>query len=225
MPPHVTVHLPSFRVLLRDGGKHLLESTIIPLVLFYLLLTLVGLDGGLIAALTWSMVALGRRVVLRKKIPAVLLLTTGLLVARTILGLATGSIFLYFLQPTLQNFLIAGILLVTLPFGRPFLAKLANDFCAFPTDFSEHPGVSQFFKRVSLLWALVFLTNGVTTLYILAKATVGDFLMVSTAGSYSVVAVAIGVSLLWFRRSLRSEGITLRLGGPRPAPVVAGAAV
>jgi intracellular septation protein A len=216
MPQHVTVHLPSFKTLLRDGGKHLLESTIIPLVLFYLLLTLVGLDGGLIAALAWSMIALGRRVVLRKPIPAVLLLTTGLLVARTVLGLVTGSIFLYFLQPTLQNFLIAGILLVTLPFGRPFLAKLANDFCAFPTDFSEHPGVAQFFKRVSLLWALVFLTNGVTTLWILAKATVGDFLMVSTAGSYTIVGLAIGVSLLWFRRSLRSEGITLRLGA-RPA--------
>lgn len=222
MPQHVTVHLPSFRVLLRDGGKHLLESTIIPLVLFYLLLTLVGLDGGLIAALTWSMIALGRRVVMRKPIPAVLLLTTGLLVARTILGLVTGSIFLYFLQPTLQNFLIAGILLVTLPFGRPFLAKLANDFCAFPSDFSEHPGVAQFFKRVSLLWALVFLTNGATTLWILAKATVGDFLMVSTAGSYTVVGLAIGVSLLWFRRSLRTEGITLRMGArPAAAPVPA----
>jgi intracellular septation protein A len=220
MPQHLTVHLPSFRTLLRDGGKHILESTIIPLVLFYLLLTLVGLDGGLIAALAWSMIALGRRVVMRKPIPAVLLLTTGLLVARTILGLVTGSIFLYFLQPTLQNFLIAGVLLVTLPFGRPFLAKLANDFCAFPTSFSEHPGVAQFFKRVSLLWAMVFLTNGVTTLWILAKATVGDFLMVSTAGSYTIVGIAICVSLLWFRRSLRSEGITLRLGA-RPAAVPA----
>jgi intracellular septation protein A len=192
------------------------------LVLFYLLLTLVGLDGGLIAALAWSMIALGRRVIMRKPIPAVLLLTTGLLVARTVLGLVTGSIFLYFLQPTLQNFLIAGVLLVTLPFGRPFLAKLANDFCAFPSDFSEHPGVAQFFKRVSLLWALVFMTNGATTLYILAKATVGDFLMVSTAGSYTVVGIAICVSLLWFRRSLRSEGITLRLGA-RPAAVPAAA--
>jgi intracellular septation protein A len=191
------------------------------LVLFYLLLTLVGLDGGLIAALAWSMIALGRRVVMRKPIPAVLLLTTGLLVARTVLGLVTGSIFLYFLQPTLQNFLIAGVLLVTLPFGRPFLAKLANDFCAFPTDFSEHPGVAQFFKRVSLLWALVFLTNGVTTLWILAKATVGDFLMVSTAGSYTVVGLAIGVSLLWFRRSLRGAGITLRMGARSAAAVPA----
>jgi hypothetical protein len=65
---------------------------------------------------------------------------------------------------------------------------------------------------VSLLWALVFVTNGVTTLYILAKATVGDFLMVSTAGSYSVVGIAIVISLVWFRRSLRGEGIVLRLG-------------
>jgi hypothetical protein len=112
---------------------------------------------------------------------------------------------------------------VTLPFGRPFLAKLANDFCAFPTDFSEHPGVAQFFKRVSLLWALVFMTNGATTLYILAKATVGDFLMVSTAGSYTVVGIAIGVSLLWFRRSLRSEGITLRLGARQVGAVPAAA--
>jgi intracellular septation protein A len=217
MPPHVTVHLPGFGPLFRQGAKHLLESTIVPLGLFYVLLTLVGLDGGLIAALSWSVLALARRAVLRRPIPAVLLLTTGLLIARTVLGLVTGSVFLYFLQPTLQNFLIAFVLIASVPFGRPFIAKLADDFCAFPTSFSEHPRVVQFFRRVSLLWALVFLTNGVTTLWILAKETVGDFLMVSTAGSWSVVGVAIVVSLLWFRRALRGEGIVLRMGGPVPA--------
>jgi intracellular septation protein A len=222
MPPHVTVHMPPLGDLVRHGGKHLLESTLVPLCLFYLLLTVVGLDGGLIAALSWSVLALGRRVVLRKKIPSVLILTTALLVARTVLGLVTGSVFLYFLQPTLQNFLIAFVLLASLPFGRPFLAKLADDFCAFPTSVTEHPRVVRFFRRVSLLWALVFVTNGVTTLYILAKATVGDFLMVSTAGSYSVVGVAIVISLIWFRRSLRGEGIVLRLG---PAKLAAPASI
>lgn len=214
MPPNVTVHLPAFGSMLRNGVKHLLESTLVPLCLFYLLLTMVGLDGGLIAALSWSVLALGRRVVLRRKIPAVLLLTTGLLIARTVLGLVTGSVFLYFLQPTLQNFLIAFVLLASLPFGRPFLAKLADDFCAFPTSFSEHPRVVKFFRRVSLLWALVFVTNGATTLYVLAKATVGNFLVVSTAGSYTVVGLAVIVSLFWFRRELRGEGIVLRMGGP-----------
>jgi intracellular septation protein A len=221
MPPHVTVHLPAIGTMFRHAGKHLLESTLVPLVLFYVLLSLVGLDGGLVAALSWSVLALGRRLVLRRKIPAVLVLTTLLLVARSVLGLVTGSIFLYFLQPTLQNFLIAFVLLASLPFGRPFLAKLADDFCAFPSAFSEHPRVVRFFRQVSLLWALVFVTNGATTLYILAKDTVGDFLMVSTAGSYSVIGVAAIVSLVWFRRALRGEGIVLRLGPARAAKAAA----
>lgn len=217
MPPHLTVHLPAFGSLIRQGAKHLLESTVVPLGLFYLLLTTVGFSGGIIAALSWSMLALVRRIVLRRGVPAVLLLTTVLLVARTVLGLMTGSVFLYFLQPTLQNFLVAFVLVASLPYRRPLIAKLADDFCAFPAAFSEHPRVVQIFRRLSLFWALVFLTNGVTTLWMLARKTVGDFLMVSTAGSWSIVAVAIVVSLVWFRRSLRGEGIVLRMGPAKTA--------
>jgi hypothetical protein len=221
MPQHVTVHLPALGAIARQGGKSLLESTLVPLGLFYLLLVVSGLDGGLIAAVSWSVLAVGRRVVLRKKIPAILILTTVLLIARTVLGLLTGSVFLYFLQPTLQNFLIAFVLLASLPFGRPFLAKLADDFCAFPAAFTEHPRVVLFFRRVSLLWALVFVTNGAATFYILARETVGDFLMVSTAGSYAVIGLAAGVSLWWLRRALRGEGINLRIGPARAATTVA----
>ncbi|MGH3438594.1 MAG: VC0807 family protein [Sciscionella sp.] len=213
MTHHITVHLPSLRALLRNGGQHLLESTLIPLGLFYLLLVLSGFHGGLIAAMAWSAAAIGRRAVLRKPIPAVLLLTTALLLARTVIGYCTGSVFLYFLQPTLQNFLVGFVFLATASFGRPLLGKLANDFCAFPETISGHPHVQRFFKRVSLLWALVFVTNGVTTLFVLARETVGDFLMISTAGSYSLVGLAAIGSLWWFRRSLRGEGIVLRLGG------------
>lgn len=213
MTPHLTVHLPAFGSLLRQGAQHLLEATVVPLGLFYLMLTLVSFDGGLIAALSWSLLAIVRRAALRQPIPAVLLLTTGLLVARTVLGLMTGSVFLYFLQPTLQNFLIAFVMVASLPFGRPLIAKLADDFCAFPAAFTEHPRVVQIFRRLSLLWAAVFLTNGVTTLWILARESVGNFLLVSTAGSWSLVGAAIVISLLWFRRVLRGERIALRWGG------------
>ena len=213
MHPHLTVHLPAFGSLLRQGARHLLESTVVPLGLFYLLLTLVSFDGGLIAALAWSVLALVRRAVLRRPLPAVLLLTTGLLVARTVLGLATGSAFLYFLQPTLQNFVVAFVILASVPWRRPLIAKLADDFCAFPSAFSGHPRVRLVFRQLSLLWALVFLTNGCTTLWMLARQTVGDYLVVSTAGSWSVIGVAIVLSLLWFRRALRGEGIALRMGG------------
>jgi hypothetical protein len=70
----------------------------------------------------------------------------------------------------------------------------------------------RFFQQVSLLWALVFAINGAGTLVMLAKATVGNFLMVSTAGSYTLVGLAILLSLYWFRRSLRDQGIELRMG-------------
>jgi intracellular septation protein A len=212
-----TIHLPSIASMLGQAGRPLLEFTLIPLALFWVLFTQVGFDGGLFAALGWSALAIGRRLVQRQKIPTILLITTALLVVRTVVGLCTGSAFLYFLQPTVQNFVFALALLVTIGLERPLLAKLADDFCAFPEALSSHPGIRRFFKRVSLLWAVVFLVNGATTIVVLATQTVGNFLVVSTAGSYSVVAMGIVLSLWWFRRSLAGYGVRLRLGSPAPA--------
>jgi hypothetical protein len=106
------------------------------------------------------------------------------------------------------------MLLVTIGLDRPLLAKLADDFCALPKGISGHPGIKRFFRHVSLLWALVFLINGVTTIVVLATQTVGNFLLVSTAGSYSVVAMGIALSVWWFRRALAGNGIRLRIGPP-----------
>ncbi|MDQ4119623.1 MAG: DUF3159 domain-containing protein [Actinomycetota bacterium] len=214
-----TIHLPPIGTVLRRACRPLLESTLVPLALFWVLFTEVGFDAGLYGALAWSVAAIGRRLVLRREVPAILVLSTVLLVARTVVGLTTGSAFLYFLQPTVQNFVFAGLLLVTLALDRPLLAKLADDFCAFPDALTRHPRMRRFFKQVSLLWAAVFLVNGVTTLGVLANRTVGDFLMVSTAGSYALVAAGIGLSLWWFHRSMAGEGIRLRLGVSRPVRV------
>jgi intracellular septation protein A len=207
-----TIHLPPFRSLVRRAGVALLESALVPLALFWLFLDVVGFDAGLYAALVWSACAIGVRLVRRSPVPAVLLLTTALLVVRTVIGLATGSPFLYFLQPTAQNFAVALALLATLGLDRPLLAKLADDFCAFPVALTGHPHVKRFFRRVSLLWAGVFLVNGGLTLAVLATQALRDYLVVSTAGSYSLVSAGIGLSLWWFRRSLARHGIRLRLG-------------
>lgn len=216
MPPHQVVHLGSLSGQLRTAARHLFEVVLAPLGLFYLLLTLTNLTGGLLAALGWALCALLVRLVTRSPISAVLLLTTGLLVVRTVVGYATGSVFLYFLQPTVQNFAIAFVLLATVRLRQPLIARLADDFCAFPTTLTGNPRVQRFFRRVSLLWALVFLTNGLTTLWVLARATLGNFIVVSTAGSFTLVGAAALVSLLWFGRELRGEGLKLRF-----APVTA----
>ena len=211
-PRAQVIHLGALSGQLRQAARHLLEVVLAPLLLFYLLLTFTNLTGGLLAALAWALGALACRVLTRSPIPAVLLLTTGLLVLRTVIGYATGSVFLYFLQPTVQNFVIAFVLLATVRLRRPLIARLADDFCAFPVALTSNLRVQRFFRRVSLLWALVFLTNGVATLWVLARATLGKFLVFTTAGSFTLVAIAAAVSLLWFRRELRGEGIRLHFG-------------
>jgi intracellular septation protein A len=221
MQPRHTIHLGHLSEHLGRAARHLFEVALAPLGLFYLLLTLTNLTGALVAALSWAVGALAWRLVNRKPVPAVLLITTGLLVARTAIGLATGSVFLYFLQPTLQNFLYAAALLITVPMRRPLIARLADDFCAFPAALTDRDRVQRFFRRVSLLWAAVFTINGSTTLWALAKTSIGDFLAVTTLGSYSLVGIATLFSLLWFRRELRGEGIRLRFGHPNPVAALA----
>lgn len=208
--PPVMIHLGTLGAQLRHGVRNLLETVLVPLGLFYLLLTLTGMNGGLFAALGWGLAAISWRLVRRSPIPAVLLLTTVMLVVRTIVGYFTGSVFFYFLQPTLQNFLIALLLLVSIPLRRPVLARLADDFCAIPAALTDHPTVKRFFRRVSLLWALVFITNGVATLWTLARATLEEFLLVTTVGKFGLVALAAVGSALWFRRVLRGEHIQVR---------------
>ncbi len=212
MQERQTIHLGELSKHLGRAVLHLFETVFAPLGLFYLLFSLTNLTGGLIAAVAWALCAIGWRLVKGISIPMVLVLTTALLVARTVIGFATGSVFLYFLQPTLQNFLYALVLVATVPLRRPLIARLADDFCAFPSTVTSRPGVQRFFRRVSLLWAMVFLTNGVTTLWALAQASLGDFMVVTTAGSYTLVTVAALASLVWFKRELHGEGIRLRFG-------------
>lgn len=211
-PRAQVIHLGELSARLRQAARHLFETVLAPLGLFWLMLTLTNLTGGLIAALSWALGVLLGRLLTRTPIPAVLWLTTGLLVIRTVIGYSTGSAFLYFLQPTLQNFVIAFVLLATVGLRRPLIARLADDFCAFPVALTSNLRVQRFFRRVSLLWAMVFLTNGAATLWVLARETLGNFLVFTTAGSFSLVGIAAAVSLLWFRRELRFEGIRLRFG-------------
>ncbi|PVZ08591.1 VC0807 family protein [Actinomycetospora cinnamomea] len=206
-----TIHLPHWRDTARHAVVPLCESTLIPLGLFALLLHTVGFEAGLWAALSWSGLAVAARLLRGRALPAILVISTLILLVRTAVGLWTGSALVYFLQPSAQNFLFAAALLVTLAGGgRPLLARLADDFVPMPEALTSRPNVQRFFRRVSLLWAAVFMINGVMTVTTLAVATVDDYLVVTTAGSYSVVALGIGISLWWFRASLAGEGVRLR---------------
>ncbi|HET9058574.1 MAG TPA: VC0807 family protein [Acidimicrobiales bacterium] len=197
--------IPRLRDLARRAAPQVVEATLIPLVLFYGALAALGATGAICAALAWNYLALGRRVLMRERVPGLLVLSTVGLTARSLIALLSGqhSLFVYFLQPSLATALIGGAFLLSVPLGRPLAEKLAHDFVAFPAGFVKHPKVRRLFVRISLLWALVSLANAAGTILLLLNFPIATYLAAKTGLSAGLTGAGIVLSSWWFRRGLK----------------------
>ena len=205
-----TVHVGDPRALVRHALPQVAESALAPAALFYVILSAVDLRGALLAALAWTYLALARRLLTRRRLPGILLITSALLTLRTVTALATGSAFVYFLQPTVGTFLVATAFLVSVPAGKPLAERLARDLCPLDPELCKRPFVRRFFLRISLLWTAAFLTNAVLGLWFLLSESVGNFVLLKSTVPLVVSGAAIALSIFSFRRVLRGEGIALR---------------
>jgi uncharacterized membrane protein len=192
--------IPRLRTLAPHAGRHLLEATLIPLALFYGAVTLFGTLAALLVALGWSYLAIARRVVLGRRVSGLLLLGAFGLTARTLVAIATGSVFLYFLQPTLTNVAVAAAFLVSIPAGSPMTERLAADFCPLPEALLRDPLVRRFFRRLTLLWAGVLLANASIAVALLVSQPMTTYLWTKPLASWLLTGIAIAVSVLWFKR-------------------------
>jgi len=205
--PSSRLEIPRLRVLARQAVPHIFEATLAPLALFYLSLWLLGITGALFTALGWTYCALLRRVITGRRIPGVLVLGALGLTARTAISFATGSTFVYFLQPTLVTVAIAGAFLLSVPAGRPLAERLAEDFFPLPADVLASSTVRRFFVRISLLWAFVNLANAALTMWLLLTQSVSVYVAARTGVSVVFTGAAIALSTLWFKRSMREHNI------------------
>ena len=223
------LRLPSLRAVVRHALPPLLESTIIPGALFYVVLLLDGFRGALIAALAWSVLAVARRVVRRQTVPTVLVLSVVLVAARTVVAYVTGSAFLYFVQPTASTFLVALLFLVTAVARRPIIERLARDFCPLDPEMFTRPFVRRFFLRLSFLWCVVLATQAGFVMWLLLESSVRSFVLERSLVSAVLTVGGIVLSTLWFVRVMRQAGFAVHFTGglgprePAPAAVPVGA--
>ena len=203
------VEIPRLRTMARHALPHLIEATFIPLILFYTFLWTAGVWGALVAALVWSYTAIIRRAVIGQRIPGILVLGTLGITARTIAAFASGSTFIYFLQPSLTTVAIAAAFLLSVPAGRPLAERLAHDFVPLEPEVLRLPGVQRVFIRITLLWAFVNLANAVVSITLLMSQPVGTFVAVKTIGGMVLVAAAVGASTVWFKQALRNHNISV----------------
>jgi hypothetical protein len=182
-------------------------ATIIPSLLFYGCLVAGDIWAALIAALTWCYGAMAWRIRTRRPRSALLWITAIGLTAKTALSIATGSTFIYFLQPAINDVLIATLFLVSLASARPLVARLAADFYPMSQDVASRPRVQQLFWRLTLFWAVLCLGRAVATLWLLASTSTVTFVAMKTGLTVTVAVVGAATTVVIASRVARREGL------------------
>jgi hypothetical protein len=198
--------VPCLRTAIRHAVPNVVHGKVIPLVLFLGALRLVGTVPALLAALAWSV---GLVVVRRRRgrvVPGLVLLGVVTLTARTVAALTTGSMFVYFLQPTITTVFVGVAFLVSVPLGVPLARRLADDLLPFDDETRSHPLVERFFVRLSLFWALTSLVNAGITVWLLLTQTTTTFVLVKSVLGPATGVVTVSVVLAWFRIVVMRSG-------------------
>jgi hypothetical protein len=196
---------PVLLAVARRGIPNLVEATIIPAILFLLIVMTVGAGSAMVAVLVWGYGAVLRRTLRGDPIPTILLLATLGLTVKTLVGLMSGSTFAYFLQPIATTVVLAVVFLGSVVIGRPVIARLAHDFCPIAPDVATRPGVVQLFAGLTVLWSGVHLLTAATTLGMLLSMPLPMFIALKTVTCLGITIGAIVITVVWALRTARHE--------------------
>lgn len=191
----------------KHAVPHLVEATVVPAVIFLVCLKLSGFNLAAIVALAWAYAALGRRVAAGKRVPGLLILSSVALTVRTVVAIASGSAFVYFLQPVVVGGVIGLIFLVSTLTPRPLVHRLAGDFCPLPPGVTERIGIRRLFLRLTLLWAAVNLLNAAVTLWLLLTLSTAVFVALRGAFGVALPALAVVITVAWSLHVAGKEGL------------------
>lgn len=200
------------RVLLavaRRGLPNIIEATVVPAVLFFFAMTTAGAKVAMALVLAWTYGAILRRVARKRPVPAVLLLATLGLTVRTFVGIVSGSVFAYFLQPIATTVVLAAVFLGSVLMRRPVVARLAHDFCPLAPDVARRPAVVRLFVGLTLLWSGVHLLTAATTFGMLISMPAATFVMVKTVGCLAITLAAVVITVTWALRTAHDEQLVL----------------
>jgi hypothetical protein len=197
-----------------------LETVVVPTALLAVLLPTAGLVVGLAAALGWCYLVVSVRWLRGRQMPGTMLLAVSMFSGKAALALASGSAFVYLLQPALGSGLMALLFLGSAAIGRPVTLRLARDFIHLPHHLVERRSVRRVFVTVALMWGVSRLVDAGMSLAFLHWSVDAGMLSRGVL-SPALTVLTVAVCTLWGWRAMRRAGVRLRL---RPAPAASAAA-
>jgi hypothetical protein len=210
---------PILAAVARRGIPNLVEATLFPAILFVVVLAVIGTGAAMIAVLAWSYGAILRRVLRGRRVPAILVLATLGLTIRTLVGLASGSTFAYFVQPIATTVALAVLFIGSVIVGRPVIGHLADDFCPISPEVATRPAVLRLFAGLTVLWAVVHVLTAATTFGLLVSMSVPMFVTLKTIACFAITAAAIVVTIVWALDTARREDLVFARHDPTLVPV------
>lgn len=214
---HPPIVIPNLRAMARHALPNVVEGKLVPLVLFVAFLEVIGTAWALLVALAWSVGAIAVRTATGRRVPGLVVLSATTLAARTAAALATGSMVVYFLQPTITTFVVGAAFLVSVPLGSPLARKLAYDLLPFDDATKAHPLVERFFVRLSLFWAFTSLVNATITVWLLLTQSTTTFVVVKSVLGPLTGTVTVAAMAAWFWIASTRAGTRI-VWSPRLAP-------
>jgi Protein of unknown function (DUF3159) len=186
---------------------YLIEATLIPTALFYVVLITFDLRWAIVAALCWTYAAMGRRIVTGRPIPGLLVLATLGISVRTVIYLLSGNDFVYFVQPIMRTVATSALFALSVLVGRPLIARFAADFCPISPDVQRRPAIVQLFRRLTYLWAGVNAVAAATTLTLLLTTPVAVFVGAATVSAWVITCSGVVLTVSDSVRTARREGL------------------
>jgi uncharacterized membrane protein len=198
---------PHLRDVVRRVAVSLATAVVAPAVLFTTTLVLFGVTTAMIVALVWMLSATAWRHATGRQVSGLLVLTVAIMLVKTTITFATGSTFIYFVQPVVVDATVATIFLVSLATDRPLVARLAPDFYPMDPEVASRPPIQQLFRRLTLLWGLVIVAKGSITLWLLLSLSTVHFVVIKNGAIISITLATAATTVLWSSLVGRREGL------------------
>ncbi|HVE27158.1 MAG TPA: VC0807 family protein [Sporichthya sp.] len=209
---------PSLGAVVRHLSLAILVANVIPSVLFYACLELGNMWLALTAALMWCYAAVAWRLSTRRRVSGLLVLTLVGLTGKTAFAFASGSTFLYFLQPALADVALALLFAGSLLTARPLVARVAGDFYPMDEELHARPRIQRLFWRLTLMWAFIVGAKAAVSLWLLGTVSATTYATVKSVVAPTSAVLGAAITVVISAHAARHEGL---LPSRRTAPALA----
>jgi hypothetical protein len=192
---------------LRRLVPQLAEASAIPTALSAVSFLALGSLAAYGSALAWFVFAIGRRLCVQRRIPTLVLLAGIGFAVRAVIALASGSTFVYFVQPVLGKLALSAALITSMVSGRPLVTRFAHDFCRMSTEIDRRPAVARLYRQLTYLWIVVNLGAASVTVVLLLTTRPNIFVTVTPVSVTVLTALGVAVTVCASVRTARSEGL------------------